>query len=268
MCSGTVDFDATAKAREIIIAMGNTAVLVDFDNCRNDRLERAIGRGNPSLAEYVAVFDEMVGALVAAFHTSGAREQFSFRFYGAWFESVSGDPTDLHNMVVQCIARHPRQLGRQRLNFEVAYAPLFRGEMRFEATLRTEPWNRPEGKVDDVTTCMRAPGSPRCQAVHALNCWVRGKCPEANCSGRLRDIASRRGQKLVDTLLVADAVVAGMSGLYDRIVILSADDDLLPGLLFQSTQKCQMALARFNYSASAGRYDGMLQSDGVEIYDL
>lgn len=227
-----------------------------------------MGRGNPSLADYAAVFDEMVGGVVGALRTPGARSEFTFRLYGGWFESVSGDPTNLHNMVVQCITRHPRQLSGQRLNFEVAYAPLFRGDMRFEATLRTEAWRQPEGRVNDLASCMRAPGMPRCQAVHTLNCWMRGKCPESDCPGRLRDVATRRGQKVVDTLVVADAVIAGVSGLYDKIVILSADEDLLPGLLFQSNRKCTMALARLNYSASVGRYDAMLQSDGVEIYDI
>ncbi|WP_272545880.1 hypothetical protein PPH94_010865 [Burkholderia cepacia] len=248
--------------------MGHIAILVDFDNCRNDRLERAMGRGNPSLADYKAVFDEMVGAVVSTLRTPGIRSEFSFRFYGGWFESVSGDPTDLHNMVVQCISGHRRQLNGQRLNFDIAYAPLFHGEMRFEATLRTEAWNRPEGKINDLATCMRAPGSHRCHAVLALNCWIRGKCPESDCHGRLRDVASRRGQKLVDTLLVADAVIAGSSGLYDQVVILSADEDLLPGLMFQSNRKCTMALARLNYSSSVGRYDQLLQLDGIEIHDL
>ncbi|VWC63831.1 hypothetical protein BLA18112_01414 [Burkholderia lata] len=248
--------------------MGHIAILVDFDNCRNDRLERALGRGNPSLADYETVFDEMVGAVVSTLRTPGTRSEFSFRFYGGWFESVSGEPTDLHNMVVQCISRHPRQLSGQRLNFDIAYAPLFRGEMRFEATLRTEAWNRPEGKVSDLATCMKAPGGHRCQAVQTLNCWIRGKCPEPNCSGRLRDIASRRGQKIVDTLLVADAVIAGSSDLYDQVVILSADEDLLPGLLFQGNRKCTMALARLNYSSNVGRYDQLLQLDGIEIHDL
>lgn len=248
--------------------MGHITVLVDFDNCRNDRLERAMGRGNPSLADYRDVFDEMVGGVVSKLRKPGMRAEFSFRFYGGWFESVSGDPTDLHNMVVQCISAHPRQLSGQRLNFNIAYAPLFRGEMRFEATLRTEAWNRPEGKVSDLATCMRATGSDRCPAVQTLKCWIRGKCPESDCPGLLRDVASRRGQKLVDTLLVADAVIAGSSGLYDQVVILSADEDLLPGLLFQSNRKCTMALARLNYSSRVGRYDRMLQLEGVDIHDL
>lgn len=248
--------------------MGHIAILVDFDNCRNDRLNRAIGRGNPSLPDYESVFNEMVSAVVSTLRTPGIRSEFSFRFYGGWFESVSGDPTDLHNMVVQCTSRHPRQLSGQRLNFDIAYAPLFREEMRFEATLRTEAWNRPEGKVSDFATCMRVPGNHRCQAVYTLNCWIHGKCPESDCPGRLRDVASRRGQKLVDTLLVADAVIAGSSDLYDRVVILSADEDLLPGLLFQSKRKCTMALARLNYSSSFGRYDQLLQLDGIEIHDL
>jgi uncharacterized LabA/DUF88 family protein len=248
--------------------MRHTVVLVDFDNCRNDRLDRAISRGNPSLADYRTVFDEMVSAMVAALRTCEMRSEFSFRFYGGWYESVSGDPTDLHDMVVKCIMHHPRQLSGQRLNFEVAYAPLFRKDMRFDATLRTEAWKQPEGKVNDLATCMKAQNSSRCPAVHTLSCWIRGKCPESGCPGRLRDVASRRGQKIVDTLVVADAVIAGASDIYDRVVILSADDDLLPGLLFHSGKKCTMALARFNYSSRMGKYDLILQLDGVEIYDI
>lgn len=247
--------------------MKNTAVLVDFDNCRNERLKRAIGRGKPSLSDYSDVFNEIISGVINALRTS-VRSQFDFRFYGGWFESVSGDPTDLHNMVIQCIAQHPRQLSGQRLNFEVAYAPLFRGDMRLEATLRTESWKKPDGQVNDLATCMKAPGDSKCQALHTLSCWMRGRCPEPNCSRRLGDVASRRGQKIVDTLVVADAVIAGVSGIYDEVVILSADEDLLPGLLFRGNRACTMALVRLNYSSNAGRYDAVLRSEGINIYDI
>lgn len=248
--------------------MRRIAVLVDFDNCRNDRLERAIGRGVQNLSDYVSVFDDMVASVVSAIRTNGERSEFQFRLYGGWFESSSGDPTELHNIVVQCVNRHPRQISGQRLQFEIAYAPLFRGDLRFEATLRTEAWTRPEGKVNARAICKMSGASSRCQAIDELSCWVRGNCPVQGCSGRLQHVASRRGQKLVDTLLVADAVIAGISEQFDQVVVLSADEDMLPGLLFQCGEKCTLALARLNYSSSVGRYDQMLHSQGVKIYDL
>lgn len=248
--------------------MQRTAVLVDFDNCRNDRLDRAIGLGNPSLADYQSVFDELISSTVSKLRTPTSRSEFYFRFYGGWFESTTNDPTDLHNMIVQCVANHPRHLNRQRLTFEIAYAPIFRGDLRLEATLRTEPWSRPEGRVNALAKCMLPGSTSQCQQLAALNSWLRGKCPQSSCAGRLKHIASRRGQKMVDTLIVADTVIAGLSGDFDHVVVCSADDDLIPGLLFQGTTKCSYSLARLNFGSENGRYDLLLDSQGIAIHEL
>lgn len=249
--------------------MESILALVDFDNCRNNRLKSALGGRGATLADYQSVFEEIVSGIVFdATGTTSERREFTFRFYGAWFDAQTGEQTDLHDMLIRCMAGHTRRLRQSRLKFEIAYGPLFQLGIRLGATLRTEPWSRPEGKVDAAAECVLAGAGGRCREIECLNSWLKGRCPNAQCAARLTDVAKRRGQKLVDTLIVADSVSAGASGLYEKVIILSADDDLIPGVIFQNNTDCIFSLARLNYASERGRYDMILNENGVSIHDI
>jgi hypothetical protein len=244
-------------------------VLVDFDNCRNARLNRALSTAGASLPDYQSVLEELVSGLIDHLIGKGsARSEYSFRFYGGWLESTTGNTTELHDMLTRSMASFPRFYRGCRVNLEIAMAPIFRNEIRFDATLRTDPWRSPEGKVSANAICIASSNSGRCIEINALNSWLRGKCPNNRCTGKLCDIATRRGQKIVDTLIVADSVVAATSSEFNEVIVISADDDMLPGVLFTSAKGTTLSLARFNFTGHRGRYDAMLATCGVEIYEI
>lgn len=58
----------------------------------------------------------------------------------------------------------------------------------------------------------------------------RRSCPVVTCGAKLRDIFVRRGQKLVDTMLTADAVFMASSQPNITLVIVTNDDDLWPAI--------------------------------------
>ena len=58
----------------------------------------------------------------------------------------------------------------------------------------------------------------------------RRSCPVVTCEARLRDVFVRRGQKLVDTMLTADAIFMASSQSNLTLVIVTNDDDLWPAI--------------------------------------
>lgn len=249
--------------------MQSILVLVDFDNCRNSRLNRALSISGASLPDYESVLEELVSGLIECVISRGtSRAEYHFRFYGGWLESTTGNTTEVHDMLVRSISNFSRIYRSCRINLEIAMSPIFRTDIRFDATLRTEPWRKPEGKVSSTAICSMHGSNARCAEIDALNRWLKGNCPRPQCGGKLCDIAGRRGQKIVDTLIVADSVVAAKSGEFDEIIVLSADDDMLPGVLFSPSKNTALALARFNFAGARGRYDVLLANYGVGIYDF
>ena len=61
--------------------------------------------------------------------------------------------------------------------------------------------------------------------------WVsRRSCPAVTCDAKLRDIFVRRGQKLVDTMMTADAVFMASSQSDITLVMVTNDADLWPAI--------------------------------------
>ena len=58
----------------------------------------------------------------------------------------------------------------------------------------------------------------------------RRSCPVVTCEAALRDVFVRRGQKLVDTMLTADAIFMASSQSNITLVIVTNDDDLWPAI--------------------------------------
>lgn len=56
-----------------------------------------------------------------------------------------------------------------------------------------------------------------------------GNCPKAGCGVATGELVYRHEQKIVDTMLSCDLIHAG-SGVADRVILVSGDDDFLPPL--------------------------------------
>lgn len=249
--------------------MKRNLVLVDFDNCRNERLEKAIGRGAPTLRDYEGVFEDIISAglnVVQADDDTLAEVQF--RFYGGWSNSSDGDETEVCSLLAKIIGSYPKKRTRKfRLLFEIAKSPLFLPAMRFEEIVRIRPWKGDGIKLAPTSPCSTG-GKTECASIANLRSWLKGRCPVTGCKHRIEDIASTRGQKLVDTHIVADAIVATSARTWEHIVVISKDDDMVPGLVFFRTNACELSLVRMQYRAKSGRYDQLLTHVGVNIHDV
>ena len=249
--------------------MTQNLVLVDFDNCRNERLEKAIGRGTPTLKDYEDVFDEIISAGLKAIKSNQNTVcEVKFRFYGGWSDSADGDETEICAMLAKIIGNYPKKRTRNfRLLFEIAKSPLFLPAIRFEETVRIRPWKGVGIKLKSDLSCS-ADGKPECASVANLRAWLRGKCPVTNCNHKLQEIASTQGQKLVDTHIVADAIVASSARTWQHVIVISKDDDMVPGLVFFRENECDLSLVRMQYRDRCGRYDQLLTRVGVKIHDI
>lgn len=249
--------------------MRTLLILIDFDNCRSRRLEQAISRGSPTLKDYEDTFSMIESGVLSTIPLDpGVVAEFQFRFYGGWSSSANGDETELCSMLTKIIAHRPRRASRNvRLSFELARSPLFLPEMRFEETRRDRPWEGDGIKIDTLFQCGRASAGD-CTSIASLKSWLKGRCPESGCSVGLDAFAWKRGQKLVDTHIVADTIVAAGSRKWEHVVVVSKDDDMIPGLVFRRTEICELSLIRMQYRALHGRYDQLLKSLHVGIYDV
>lgn len=61
------------------------------------------------------------------------------------------------------------------------------------------------------------------------NLLKTGTCPRPGCSVVVSDLVYRQEQKIVDTMLSCDLIYAA-SAPYDRVILVSGDDDFLPPL--------------------------------------
>ena len=84
--------------------------------------------------------------------------------------------------------------------------------------------------------CIAAPfpgcADPSCCPVDSLDSFIRdGTCPVDGCVVAPRDVLERAEQKLVDSMIVIDLVHLAQAT-SEPLVVVSADDDLWPGIRF------------------------------------
>jgi hypothetical protein len=69
-----------------------------------------------------------------------------------------------------------------------------------------------------------------------------GKCPNSMCPFTLQDFLSKPTQKLVDSMIVCDLLLVSNSNA--RVVVVSSDDDLWPGIYTALGCGCQIIRIR------------------------
>jgi uncharacterized LabA/DUF88 family protein len=200
-------------------------VLLDL---ANTNVFRAVHRPNPVLlGDRLDGFLTSLVADLLGFFPAGFWE-FSVRLYDGWFDAA-GSGTDLYNMIRSHLQRtYPIRGRRFRLFVEMALSPLATPEHRLIDTYREERGFR-RYHMNVLGAPPRECHVPGACAVFHLRSWARGRCPTSDCLVSVQDVASYRQQKLVDTTLVADTVWLAMQG--DAVVVVSEDEDVIPGLL-------------------------------------
>lgn len=167
---------------------------------------------------------ELVSEAVAA--VPSARE-VTIRLYGGWHGDTPASMVDVPQMVDLAVSRSPRRLGTHRVRLQIADHPVWNPSIRMLQSVRDTAATRLRARLTPSPEC----ALPTTCSVPMLASWVGGSCPERGCPVRLRDVARRHRQKMVDTLLTADALVISHHALADVVLLASDDHDMIPALL-------------------------------------
>jgi hypothetical protein len=193
-------------------------VLVDYDNL--PRADRQVG------------VDHIVRKLIALIPTAAlAGPRPRVRLYGGWYEA--GKLTKAG----QAISAEIRSCSPIRfmdtdgavtlVDVELVYSSLAHPKVVVGNTYR-------EQRIRGGIKCEERPWI---QCSENLNCplvvvesfFNQGACINSLCTIRPEDVLFRKEQKVVDTMMVADLAHADSQG-YDRLCVVSRDDDIWPGL--------------------------------------
>lgn len=205
--------------------------------------------------------EELVGEVLDA--VPAARE-VTVRLYGGWHGNTPHSQAGLRHMVSTAISDTPKRLGKQRLRLQVADHPIWDSSMPILDSVRHHRVTRLTAQIVSPPDC---PLDQAC-TLPAFRTWARGRCPESICSVELRHITSRYRQKMVDTLLTADAMAIANDALADVVVLASDDDDMVPALLaLAASQVSLIYLTRRTTlgSSPSAYYAGILETEGAHI---
>lgn len=184
------------------------------------------------------------------------------RLYGGWHGDVPDTQRDLRHMVSRAAADRPRRLGRQAFRLELAESPVWDRNIPIRRSVRLVRSRRLKTKVHHPPRCVLEPD--RCSLL-SFKAWCAGQCPEADCPVRLPDAASRYTQKMIDTLLTADAMTILYERLADIVVLASDDDDLIPAMLALAAS--DVALVHLTRRKAPGFYRGILEREGASVHE-
>jgi hypothetical protein len=204
--------------------------------------------------------DELVDACLRA--APEARE-ITFRLYGGWHGDVPQSRVSLRDLTAKVVRQMALRAGSTRLRCELAESPAWDKSMRLLRTVREVRLNYVTARLEEPPSCIHA-GGTSC-SITVLGRWCSGRCPEPTCSVRLRDVAHTHRQKMVDTLMTADAVYLGRDDGVDMLIIASDDDDMLPALLALTTSS-QKIIKMSRSNGPADYYRGILERDGITFY--
>ncbi len=195
-----------------------------------------------------------------------AARELTIRLYAGWHGSESQGAQDLPHMVAGALRHFPRRVKHQRLRIEVADHPIWNSSVRILNSIRDSRLSHMPARIAEPTNCRNT----NCCTLPASRSWFRGACPEPTCPVRLLDIASQMRQKMVDTLLTADAMTIIADAIADTVILVSDDDDMLPALLALAASDLQLIHLRRQRrpnNRSARYYHEILVQYGTTIHN-
>ena len=157
------------------------------------------------------------------------------RLYGGWYEYDRPTPLaerlrseiDQHFPAVIRLTDqgHPRRI---RTIVQLARSLLIRPSDHLLNTFRS---HRGTPRLNSLDTPYPGCSIPDNCLMSALSPWLTKRtCPVSTCDAKLQDVFVRRGQKLVDTMLTADAIFMASYQSGVTLVIVTNDDDLWPAI--------------------------------------
>lgn len=246
--------------------MSEIFALVDYDN----QLSPSFASGNsvgrpPNQRDH----DDALEALKANLskHTTSTYRTFHelrVRLYGGWTSDGLGNQTDAAVMLAQALAGgRSTRIGRVRLFVELAFALITSPHAQLYRTLRLAPWRGARLQTSFPAACL---DGASCKNIASLKSWFKNKCSKApTCRVRASDFVMQRAQKLVDTMLVADAI--GLCSQHKHTIIVSRDDDVVPGALVGKALGGNVSIVRYGRKSIPGDYDNILSAYGIDLYD-
>lgn len=202
---------------------------------------------------------ELVDASLKAISVAGHPQptELLLRFYGAWLGPSLDDPAPLRDVAAAVIGSL-RGGGRPRLRFQLADSPIWDPSIRLLRSARSSPLKPPAYSLAAPSTC---PHQGAC-SVTLLTSWFRKGCPDAACSVTLGQLGTIQRQKMVDTLLTADALALAHNGRANLLLLASDDDDMIPALLALSVSTVPTIHLRRKATLD-GYYAGILTLKGL-----
>ena len=160
---------------------------------------------------------------------AGVGGTLDFRLYGGW-DSRNRMTREGQDLSVEMKSVFPKilRIGQTQVLLTMQLAQSLEALPRktLPNTLREEPLGKINCQTPSKTTCRSDP-CPIDPMAAFLN---SGACPRSGCIAEPHMLLSRREQKLVDTMIVADLIHLAGRG-ETPIGLVSSDDDMWPGIL-------------------------------------
>lgn len=188
--------------------------------------------------------------------------EVNIRLYGGWHRESLDARVDLRLMLNRAIEHSPKRYGKQRVRVQLADHPIWDPSISLLRSLRDVPMTRLNARLKRSERCF----SPATCSFEALRAWCSGKCPEPSCPVKLRQVAQQTRQKMVDTLLTADAMAIIQGRLAHAVVLVSDDADMVPALLALSASDLRLTHLRRQVAAGPGEmYDSLLHETTFQV---
>lgn len=217
----------------------------------------------PTYADVRDGLADLLGQVVGALPSA---TEITLRFYAGWHRPTPGTPVDIRLMVARAIEQLPKRQATHRLRLQLADRPVSDPAPLMLGTLRTSSLPRVRADIAPSTHCVHAND---CTLAH-FRSWASGNCPHPSCTVRLREVAEQHRQKMVDTLLTADAMTIAHRHLAHAIVIASDDDDMVPALLALAPTLSHVACLRrsrpHRHYPLSSYYPDILEAEGVTMH--
>ena len=217
------------------------------------------GHRPPVYPEVLDGLRELVDQANSAIPSAG---EITIRLYGGWHRETLDTRVDVRHMMNRAIANIPRRCGAQRIRTQLADHPVWDPTTPLLRSLREAPLTRVNARLTRSEHC----ASPASCTFEALRSWCRGRCPERGCPVKLRHVSRQTRQKMVDTLLTADAMAIIQERLAQAVVLASDDGDMVPALLALSASDVALThLRRRVADGPATIYDPVFHEAGTHI---
>lgn len=230
--------------------------LIDFFN-----LDLWTRSRQPHYGDIRAGLEEVVQVSLEAITSSGAKaDDLAIRLYGGWYGDTITTRVPMRELTSAVVRDFPSRVGA-RVRIELAETPIWDRSLRLLRTLRDVPLKPPSRRIAAPSHCGNAANC----TVSVLAEWMRGRCPASGCGVAFGELGATTRQKMVDTLIIADALSIQQARLADILIVAGDDDDLIPALLAIGSGGVKGIRIK-RRSGGHSYYDGILELQGVHTH--